>query len=101
MRAAGTGINVSGIWCPFDPNFGGCGCVMTDDDGVYRFHTIMPGTYPWQNGPNSWCPAHSHFSRFGQAFAQRLIIQMYCEGDPLIPLCPIVQSVPDPAGVAA
>jgi len=35
-------------------------------------------------------PAHIHFSLFGHGFAQRLITQMYFEGDPLIPLCPIV-----------
>ncbi len=90
-----------GYLAPLDPYFGGCGRVMTGDDGAYRFHTIIPGAYPWPNGPNSWRPAHIHFSLFGQAFAQRLVTQMYFEGDPLIPLCPIVQSVPDADGVAA
>ena len=37
---------------------------------------------------------------FGSGFAQRLITQMYFEGDPLIPLCPIVGTIPDPAAVA-
>ena len=32
-------------------------------------------------------------------FAQRLINQMYFQGDPLIPLCPIVRSIPDPRAV--
>jgi protocatechuate 3,4-dioxygenase beta subunit len=90
-----------GYLAPLDPNFGGCGRAITDGDGAYQFHTIMPGAYPWPNGPNSWRPAHIHFSLFGHAFAQRLITQMYFEGDPLIPLCPIVQSVPDVAGVVA
>lgn len=90
-----------GYLAPLDPNFGGCGRVITDDDGAYAFDTIMPGPYPWPNGPNSWRPAHIHFSLFGHAFAQRLVTQMYFEGDPLIPLCPIVQSVPDAEGVAA
>ena len=75
---------------PLDPNFGGCGRVITGADGAYRFHTIQPGPYPWPNGPNDWRPAHIHFSVFGHGFAQRLITQMYFEGDPLIPLCPIV-----------
>jgi protocatechuate 3,4-dioxygenase beta subunit len=78
-----------------DPNFGGCGRTLTDAEGAFRFHTIKPGAYPWPNGPNSWRPAHIHFSVFGTAFAQRLITQMYFEGDPLIPLCPILQAVPD------
>ena len=90
-----------GYLAPLDPNFGGCGRVITGDDGAYRFHTIMPGAYPWANGPNSWRPSHIHFSVFGPSFAQRLVTQLYFEGDPLIALCPIVQSVPDSAGVAA
>ena len=78
-----------------DPNFGGCGRTLTDAEGHFRFHTIKPGAYPWPNGPNSWRPAHIHFSVFGTAFAQRLITQMYFEGDPFIPLCPILQAIPD------
>jgi protocatechuate 3,4-dioxygenase beta subunit len=31
---------------------------------------------------------------FGKAFAQRLITQMYFEGDPLIWHCPIVNAIP-------
>ncbi|MDJ0778776.1 MAG: protocatechuate 3,4-dioxygenase subunit beta [Gammaproteobacteria bacterium] len=79
---------------PLDPNFGGCGRCLTDADGHYRFQTIQPAPYPWPNGPNSWRPAHIHFSLFGEAFAQRLVTQMYFEGDPLIELCPIVQAIP-------
>ena len=36
---------------------------------------------------------------FGPAFAQRLITQMYFEGDPLIGLCPIVNAIPSRTGV--
>lgn len=75
---------------PLDPNFGGCGRTITAEDGSYEFRTIMPGPYPWPNGMNDWRPAHIHFSLFGHGFAQRLITQMYFQGDPLIPLCPIV-----------
>ena len=80
---------------PLDPNFGGCGRCLTDSDGNYSFRTIKPGPYPWPNGGNDWRPAHIHFSIFGQAFAQRLITQMYFEGDPHIGICPIVQSIGD------
>lgn len=76
-----------------DPNFGGCGRCITGDDGSYRFRTVMPGPYPWPNRINDWRPAHIHFSVFGNGFAQRLITQMYFEGDPLIPLCPIVGTI--------
>ena len=85
---------------PIDPNFGGCGRTITDENGYYVFRTVKPGAYPWRNYINSWRPAHIHLSVFGAAFAQRLITQCYFEGDPLIPICPIVQTIPDPEAVA-
>lgn len=84
---------------PLDPNFGGCGRCITDDDGGYEFRTVLPGPYPWPNGPNDWRPSHIHFSVFGHGFAQRLITQMYFEGDPLIWLCPIVGTIPSKEAV--
>jgi protocatechuate 3,4-dioxygenase beta subunit len=84
---------------PIDPNFGGCGRALTDAEGRYFFRTVKPGPYPWRNYVNSWRPAHIHFSIFGTGFAQRLITQMYFEGDPLIPLCPILTMVPDRAAL--
>lgn len=84
-----------GYLAALDPNFGGCGRTLTGADGHYVFHTIKPGAYPWRNHGNNWRPAHVHFSVFGQAFAQRLITQMYFEGDPLIRHCPIYNAVPD------
>ena len=80
---------------PLDPNFLGAGRVITGDDGSYRFLTIKPGAYPWRNHPNAWRPAHIHFSLFGSAFVTRLITQMYFPNDPLLPLDPILQSIPD------
>src|SRR4051812_32934713 len=80
---------------PLDPNFGGFGRAITDEDGGYAFKTIKPGPYPWPNGVNDWRPAHIHFSVFGHGFAQRLITQMYFEGDPMIWICPIVKTIPD------
>jgi protocatechuate 3,4-dioxygenase beta subunit len=84
---------------PLDPNFGGCGRALTDADGHYAFRTVKPGPYPWRNYVNSWRPAHIHVSVFGSGFVQRLITQMYFEGDPLIPLCPIVRTIPDPDAI--
>lgn len=83
-----------GYLAPLDDNFGGCGRCLSGADGSYSFRTILPGPYPWPNGGNDWRPAHIHFSVFGDGFAQRLITQMYFEGDPHIKLCPIVQSIP-------
>ena len=78
---------------PLDPNFGGWGRCLTDENGNYYFKTIKPGAYPWPNGGNNWRPAHIHFSIFGLSFLQRLVTQMYFEGDPLIAKCPIAQSI--------
>lgn len=80
---------------PIDPNFGGCGRTMTDAEGGYFFRTVKPGAYPWRNMVNDWRPAHIHVSVFGASFSQRLITQLYFEGDPLIARCPIVQTIPD------
>lgn len=84
---------------PIDPNFGGCGRTLTDENGYYYFRTVKPGAYPWRNWVNDWRPAHIHVSVFGSGFAQRLITQMYFEGDPLIETCPIVNTIKDKAAI--
>jgi protocatechuate 3,4-dioxygenase beta subunit len=81
---------------PLDPNFTGAGRALTDDEGRYRFVTIKPGAYSWKNHANAWRPAHIHFSLFGRTFGERLITQMYFPDDPLFPLDPIFNSIPDP-----
>jgi len=78
-----------------DPNFGGCGRMLTDENGYYFYRTVKPGPYPWRNQINDWRPSHIHYSIQASGFAQRLITQMYFEGDPLIPHCPIVRSIPN------
>src|SRR3954451_12901774 len=81
---------------PLDLGFIGAGRCLTGDDGTYRFVTVKPGAYPWQNHDNAWRPAHIHFSVFGRSFTQRLVTQMYFPGDPLHDADPIFQSVRDP-----
>ncbi len=78
-----------------DPNFAGCGRFLTSSDGYYCFKTIQPGAYPFPNNGISWRPMHIHFSLFGSSFIQRLITQMYFEGDPLIPMCSMIRSIPN------
>jgi protocatechuate 3,4-dioxygenase beta subunit len=95
-NAAGRYQHVVDNWpAPLDPNFTGLGRTITDEQGRYEFTTIKPGAYPWKNHHNAWRPAHIHFSLFGRAFTQRLVTQMYFEGDPLFPYDPIYNSVPD------
>lgn len=79
---------------PLDPNFSGTGRAVTDVEGRYRFLTIMPGRYPFQNHYNAWRPAHVHFSLLGPNFLTRLVTQMYFPGDPLHAFDPIHQGVP-------
>ena len=82
---------------PLDPNFSGIGTCVTDGGGAYRFVSVRPGAYPWENHPNAWRPSHVHLSIFGPSFSDRLVTQMYFPGDPLHALDPIFNSVPDPA----
>lgn len=82
---------------PLDPNFTGNGRMLTDANGKYRFLTIKPGAYPWNNHSNAWRPAHIHFSLFGPSFVSRFITQMYFEGDPMLAYDPVFQSIPDKA----
>lgn len=82
---------------PLDPNFTGFGRVLTDNHGRYRFVSVKPGPYPWRNHHNAWRPAHIHLSLFGSEFRQRLVTQMYFEGDPLFYQDPIFNSIPGDA----
>lgn len=61
---------------PIEPNFGGCGRTLTDENGCYHYRTVKPGASPWRNSVNSWRPGHSHVSVFRAAFAQRMIARL-------------------------
>jgi protocatechuate 3,4-dioxygenase, beta subunit len=63
-----------------DPNFEGHGVQLTDAEGRYRFKSVKPGAYP--TGTDDWTrPPHIHFDVVGHV--NRLVTQMYFEGDPL------------------
>lgn len=63
---------------PLDPSFEGAAVLTTDSEGRYRFTTIKPAAYP--ASPNLMRPAHIHFQVSGTQ--DRLVTQMYFEGDP-------------------
>src|SRR5882672_452945 len=65
---------------PLDVDFEGAATLTTDLDGRYRFMTIKPAAYP--AGPNRMRPAHIHFQVSGRQ--DRLVTQMYFEGDPYL-----------------
>ena len=86
---------------PLDPNFAAAGRCLTDDDGTYRFDTVMPGAYPWKNHPTRGGPRHIHFSLFGRAFPERLVDADVLPRRPAVPVRPDLQLDPRRAGGAA
>ncbi len=64
---------------PLDPNFEGFAVLVTDAEGRYRFRTIKPGAYPTEFG--DWRPPHIHYEVTSRT--DRLVTQMYFEGEPL------------------
>jgi protocatechuate 3,4-dioxygenase beta subunit len=74
---------------PLDPNFEGSAVLTTDSDGRYRFKTIKPAAYP--AGPNRMRPAHIHFQVTGRQ--DKIVTQMYFEGDPHNAADPFLSSV--------
>ena len=76
-----------------DPNFFGYGSTMTDKKGNYKFITVLPGAYPWDNHKNAWRPKHIHFSLMDYNFFSRLCTQMYFPEDVLLKYDPIFNSV--------
>jgi protocatechuate 3,4-dioxygenase beta subunit len=73
---------------PLDPNFEGAAILATDAQGRYRFKTIKPAAYP--AGPNMMRPSHIHFQVTGRQ--DRLVTQMYFEGDPYNAADPFLNS---------
>ena len=76
---------------PLDPNFDGFAVQTTDAEGRYKFKTIKPGAYP-TGIENWWRPAHVHFDVTGRI--DKLVTQMYFEGDPLNEKDRLLQSTP-------
>lgn len=78
---------------PIDPYFFGGGNTITNKNGEYKFFTILPGAYPWNNHDNAWRPKHIHFSLISTNFFSRLNTQMYFPNDVLLNQDPIFNSV--------
>ena len=63
--------------------------LTTDAQGRYRFKTIKPAAYP--AGPDRMRPAHIHFQVSGRQ--DKIVTQMYFEGDPYNNADPFLNSV--------
>jgi len=61
-----------------DPDFQGWGIVRSNEQGFYRFLTIIPGAYP--AGPGWMRPPHIHFKVVMSGY-RTLITQMYFPGN--------------------
>jgi protocatechuate 3,4-dioxygenase, beta subunit len=83
---------------PLDPNFEGFGVVTTDDQGRYRYKTIKPAAYP-VIGTEMIRPAHIHLDIMGRY--DRIVTQMYFEGDPHNAKDRFLQSVARPERLIA
>jgi catechol 1,2-dioxygenase len=65
------------------------GMMLTDQQGIYEFETVMPGRYPVPNLPGLekyaglTRPAHIHF-RVAESIHVPLTTQLYFKGDPYI-----------------
>ena len=75
---------------PLDPNFDGSAVLTSDSECRYRFKTIKPGAYP--AGPSLIRPSHIHFQVTGRQ--DRLVTQLYFEGDPYNATDPFLNSAP-------
>ncbi|WP_292993122.1 protocatechuate 3,4-dioxygenase [Nitrosomonas sp.] len=63
-----------------DENFQGWALIQTDDNGVFRFKTVMPGAYP---ASGTWIrPPHIHLKISKQGY-RALTTQMYFPGEKL------------------
>lgn len=76
-----------------DPNFLGYGVTKTNSNGYYKFKTILPGAYPWENHKHAWRPKHIHFSLINTSIFNRLCTQMYFPDDYLLTYDPIFNSI--------
>ena len=73
-----------------DPDFQYWGRAVTDAAGVYRFKTILPGSYP---ADRDWVrPPHIHFRVLKRGYHE-LITQMYFAGQSLNDADRILQSL--------
>jgi protocatechuate 3,4-dioxygenase, alpha subunit len=76
-----------------DPAFTGFGRSSTDEGGMYRFRTILPGQVP---GPGNGLQApHIAISVFARGVLKRLATRLYFAGNPANADDPILTLVPD------
>jgi len=79
---------------PLDPNFTGCGRLLTDAQGVYSFVSIKPGVSLEKS--RKCLAARTFIFHFLARILSRLVTQSF-SADPLFARDPIFKSIPDEA----
>jgi protocatechuate 3,4-dioxygenase beta subunit len=79
---------------PLDPNFEGFAVIHTDAQGNYSLKTVKPAAYPAGTGMR---PSHIHFEVYGRR--ERLVTQLYFEGDAHHDTDRFLLSAPDPTTI--
>ncbi|MBL29317.1 MAG: protocatechuate 3,4-dioxygenase subunit alpha [Rhodospirillaceae bacterium] len=80
---------------PLDSAFTGWGRCRTDDDGRYRFETIMPGPVPGRG--NTLQAPHIALTLFSRGLLNYLTTRIYFAGNPLNDTDPVLGAIEDEA----
>jgi protocatechuate 3,4-dioxygenase alpha subunit len=77
---------------PLEPGFRGFGRVPTDDNGVFAFSTILPGSVPGPGNTNQ--APHLVITLLMRGILRNLVTRAYFSGHPLNGDDPILKCVP-------
>ena len=99
MPAANTATATTNTWRRSIPISAAAGASSATPRAATPSAPSGPGLIRFRNDGCAWRPAHIHLSIFGHAFVQRLVTQLYFEGDPLIQRCVIVNTIKDPKAI--
>jgi protocatechuate 3,4-dioxygenase beta subunit len=81
---------------PLDPQFEGFARMRTGDDGAFSLVTIKPGAHPVRAGSRVLRAPHLRLTIFASGI-DRLVTQVFFEGEAENGGDPVLQSIPDPA----
>jgi protocatechuate 3,4-dioxygenase beta subunit len=81
---------------PLDPQFEGFARVRTCGDGAFSLVTIKPGAHPVTEASSAMRAPHLRLTIFASGI-DRLVTQVFFEGEPGNAGDPVLKSIPDPA----
>lgn len=80
---------------PLDPQFDGFARLRSGDDGILRLHTIKPGACPVAEGSPVVRAPHIRLTIFASGI-DRLVTQVFFDGEPLNGSDPVLNSLSHP-----